>query len=502
MLTTVLTIFFVFLTLWILFRNSLRKRRFPGPKYLLPLPNNLFALIIKIPNRTLRKWLLEIFYPDSARFTELTVPLASQYYTSKYGDIVQINLFNEPTIIMSNSDFADYILRRNGKNYTLRFGNQSGLEYLGMFNRGIIWNKDIQRWKYQRLNFFQKSLNSKILEDAKDVSNDATDYILKHLQSYEIEPNIVDMMDLLRSITFTITCHLFLDLPIGKISTEKTKYYVHSIVEYFKAWEYFLLKPKEFYEDNETIQHQKSIQKLNEVVEELISLGENSSNCLFIQSLFHALENKQITKEEMNQCVLEMLIAGTDTSSVTMFYFLLAISDRKQLEEDLITELKQNSFSILTNGLKESMRYKPVGPVIMRSAIHEDIYQNISIEKGTNIIINLVDLHRNEKYFLYPNQFDLSNVEDKDLSNANQEKILFLPFGIGPKECVGRWLAKIEMEIIMQKLILNYSFQRAHGTNSLEELQTRWDIAQQPTHPGYMSIQKRQLTSDIRLAQH
>jgi cytochrome P450 len=100
-------------------------------------------------------------------------------------------------------------------------------------------------------------------------------------------------------------------------------------------------------------------------------------------------------------------------------------------------------------------------------------------------------MHRKYESFLYPNEFNLINVQDKDLSNTNNEKNVFLPFGIGPKECVGRWLAKVEMEIIIEKLISNYSFKRAHGTKSLEELQTRWDIAQQPTHPGYMFIQKR-----------
>ncbi|UJR29443.1 hypothetical protein I4U23_010655 [Adineta vaga] len=421
----------------------------------------------------------------------LIIPLASQYYTLKYGDIVQINLFNQPTIIISNSDFADYILRRNGKNYTLRFGNQLGLEYLGMKTKGIIWNQNIQRWKYQRLNFFQKSLNSKILDDAKYVSNDTVDYILKYLNYFEIQSNIIDIMDLLRAMTFTITCHLFLDLPIGSISIEKTKFYVNSIVQYFKAWEYFLLKPTEFYEENLTIKHEKSVNDLNNVVEEIILQRDLNQNCLFINSLIQSLNNNQITKQEMNQCILEMLIAGTDTSSVTMFYFLLALADRKDLENDLLKELKNNSYLLLINGLKESMRYKPVGPVIMRCAIQNDIYKNISIQQGTNIIINLVDMHTKSDEFLYPNQFNLINVRDKDLSNINSERNVFLPFGIGPKECVGRWLAKVEMETIIEKLILNYSFQRANQTKTLEELQTRWDIAQQPTHPGYMFMKKR-----------
>ncbi|CAF1522813.1 unnamed protein product, partial [Rotaria sordida] len=260
---------------------------------------------------------------------------------------------------------------------------------------------------------------------------------------------------------------------------------------YFKAWEYFLLKPTQFYDENETNKHQKSIKQLNDVVNEILSKRDMNNNCLFINSLLNALNNQQITKEEMNQCILEMLIAGTDTSSVTMFYFLLALSDRNELEEKLLKELKDNSYQTLTNGLKESMRFKPVGPVIMRCAINDDIYNNIQIKKETNIIVNLVDMHRKNEYFLLGNQFNLINVEDKDLSNTNNEKNVFLPFGIGPKECVGRWLAKIEMEIIIEKLILNYSFKRANGTKTLEELQTRWDIAQQPTHPGYMLIQKR-----------
>jgi aromatase len=182
-----------------------------------------------------------------------------------------------------------------------------------------------------------------------------------------------------------------------------------------------------------------------------------------------------------------------------MFYFLLALCDRKELEEELLNELKQNnddslsSSTILQNGLKESMRFKPVGPVIMRCAINDDIYNDIEIQNGTNIIINLVDMHRRSDNYLLPNEFDLKNVRDKDLSGTNTDRNIFVPFGAGPKECVGRWLAKVEMEVIIEKLILKYSFQRANGTKTLEELDTRWDIAQQPTDPGYMLIKQREI---------
>ena len=292
-------------------QHATRKKSFPGPIYVFSMPSCLLPLLLKISNERIRRILMKLCFTDSARFLDMTVPLAAQYYTSTYGDIVEINLFNRKTLIVSNPDFADHILKRNGKNYTLRFGNKIGLEHLGMATRGIIWNGDVQRWKYQRSNFFQKSLNSKTLDDAKQVSYDAFQYVLKHSEQFEVQPNNLDVLDLLRSITFTVTCHLFLGLPIGSISMEKTKFYVDSIVQYFKAWEYFLLKPEELYEKKLLNHHLSSIDRSNQVVKEIILIARQSDhNCLFINALMTALEQGQISTDEMQQCVLEMLIAG------------------------------------------------------------------------------------------------------------------------------------------------------------------------------------------------
>lgn len=181
-----------------------------------------------------------------------------------------------------------------------------------------------------------------------------------------------------------------------------------------------------------------------------------------------------------------------------MFYFLLALCDRPDLDRKLWKEIQEEESSVssvssmmLQNGLKESMRYKPVGPVIMRCAIQDDIYDGIEIKAGTNIVINLVDMHRRQDQFRKPNEFSLDNVDDKEWSNINTDRNVFVPFGAGPKECVGRWLAKVEMEVIISKMIQQYSFKRANGTKTLEDLDTRWDIAQQPTDPGYMFFHRR-----------
>ena len=46
-------------------------------------------------------------------------------------------------------------MKTNGSNYTLRFGNHVGLTHIGMFENGIIWNRNVANWKTLR-NFFQR----------------------------------------------------------------------------------------------------------------------------------------------------------------------------------------------------------------------------------------------------------------------------------------------------------------------------------------------------------
>jgi len=73
----------------------------------------------------------------------------------------------------------------------------------------------------------------------------------------------------------------------------------------------------------------------------------------------------------------------------------------------------------------------------------------------------------------------------------------YTPFGVGPKGCVGQYLAMIEMKAIMAQLLRRYRVTTAtnddvggfdDASQSLDTVSTRWDIAQQPTTPTYMRL--------------
>ena len=68
----------------------------------------------------------------------------------------------------------------------------------------------------------------------------------------------------------------------------------------------------------------------------------------------------------------------------------------------------------------------------------------------------------------------------------------FLPFGTGPKSCVGQFLAMREMKATMVKVMRDWRITLVDGArDGIQQMQVRWDIAQQPVERILMTIARR-----------
>mmetsp|Transcript_97744 Transcript_97744/g.252784 ORF Transcript_97744/g.252784 Transcript_97744/m.252784 type:complete len:173 (+) Transcript_97744:617-1135(+) len=140
----------------------------------------------------------------------------------------------------------------------------------------------------------------------------------------------------------------------------------------------------------------------------------------------------------------------------------------------------------LTATLKESMRLKPVGPMILRTAVSEDVMtvdgEEIPIAAGTHFLLNIRDYHVDPEYFPGPLKVDLGRYHDPE-----QDK-MFMPFGKGPKSCVGQFFAMREMKVILAQVLQELDFSTPDELLSVE---TRWDIANHPIAPAPFMVRRR-----------
>ena len=146
--------------------------------------------------------------------------------------------------------------------------------------------------------------------------------------------------------------------------------------------------------------------------------------------------------------------------------------------------------ALVDNLVDEALRFKPVGPVIIRQAVDDVSLDSVGesgyfLPKGMGVIINIESMNRLDVW-QDPDQFLLPRPDMEQVKSLNR----FFPFGAGPKGCIGQYLGLAEVKAALRALILKYEFEVV-GETSLVNLETHWDIANQPDDPPLIRCQLR-----------
>ena len=115
----------------------------------------------------------------------------------------------------------------------------------------------------------------------------------------------------------------------------------------------------------------------------------------------------------------------------------------------------------LTYVIQEAMRLYPPAWITDRVALEDDEINGVEVPRGTMIIPFIYGIHHAADYWEAPERFDPERFADARV--AGGEAFRYLPFGGGPRLCIGNNFAMLEMQLVVAAWLRRFQFQLVTG---------------------------------------
>lgn len=181
------------------------------------------------------------------------------------------------------------------------------------------------------------------------------------------------------------------------------------------------------------------------------------------------------TGEQMSDAAIvdnlaTFLFAGHETTAKALSWTLYLLARSPQWQERLREEVRNAIRSSQRVGpgtierlpltlrvLKDSLRLYPPAPVMTRLANQDLDLAGTRVPKGSLIVIPIFVLHRHQRLWDDPNRFDPDRFLPEN--EAKYPRTQFMPFGFGPRICIGSSFALIEATAILATLLQGAHFE-------------------------------------------
>ncbi|XP_063268852.1 cholesterol side-chain cleavage enzyme, mitochondrial-like [Prinia subflava] len=208
--------------------------------------------------------------------------------------------------------------------------------------------------------------------------------------------------------------------------------------------------------------------------------------------LGNLVERQRLPLEHIRASVTEMMAGGVDTTSMTLQWALLELARAPRVQEQLRAEVLAakreaggdrermlRGTRLLRAAIKETLRLHPVAVTLQRYTAHEVILQGYRIPPGTLVQVALFAMGRDPAVFAEPERF-----RPQRWLCAGPRPFLGLGFGFGPRQCLGRRIAELEMQLFLMHVLENFKVETERGA----EIGTKFDLILVPDRPIQLTL--------------
>jgi len=191
---------------------------------------------------------------------------------------------------------------------------------------------------------------------------------------------------------------------------------------------------------------------LNEIIEERRKRKVESGKNDLLQHLIDAGLSDDVIRDQM----LTMLIAGHDTSTALLAWTFTLLGQHPDIHKRVVHEVDTMEKSpLLDQVIKESLRLYPPIHIGNRRVAKEMQFSEGSILEGERMFYSIYLTHRDPS--IWENAEDFR--PERFAHGRKTPPFSYVPFGGGPRACIGGAFGQAEARIVMSQLLRTFTFE-------------------------------------------
>ncbi|MFC1680399.1 cytochrome P450 [Pseudomonadota bacterium] len=390
-------------------------------------------------------------------------------YRKEYGHTFSFHFGgSRRSIVSSDPSFIEHVLRQNYNNYhksDIQVDRMSEFQGKGLVN----YNGD--QWRRQR-RLLARGFHTSRLREILELQISVVDNWMPGFET-AAGAGVVDVYKHMVSLTLCLVGYsLFgrnmaeeeLDEIAATIATIQ-RFIVREIVHpYLIPW-YKL--------SGQNRRYQKLRRKADAIVLRHIQARRNEGigSTDFLRILLetpYSDTGETMSEEQALIESLQLLVAGNETSSIALTWVCFLLGSHPEYIPKIREEINNvigehpvdfdnlHQLDLTLRVIYESLRLYPPFWMIDRVSLRDDTINGINIPAGTMVIPYIYGTHRNPYIWPDPTVFDPGRFESA--RKKSRHRFSFIPFGGGPRICIGNNMAIMQILLVVVKLVQQFNF--------------------------------------------
>lgn len=365
-----------------------------------------------------------------------------------------------PIVVLTNPALVSTALERPDDFPRVPTQNSAAM----IAENGLVQSEG-ERWKQQR-SLMAPAFGGKQVTAYANTTGERVDHLAERWA--DTTPQEINLHKQLTAMTIRVASEILLGEDIGRERADQFHEWMHVAGAEFEFG--FDVAVPDWLPTPTSPKFRDAATGIRQLSEELIerrreTLDERDGSDM-LTLLLQAERNPEIDlpENQIRDEVATFLIAGHETTALSLTYTLALLSKHSSARERLRTEARETlggdlprhehltDLQYTKRAYQEALRLYPPAWAVFRRADGDVTLGEYTIEDGAAVVMPQWSIHRDSRYFEAPERFDPDRWKRRDPNAVDA----YFPFSVGPHACIGRGFAMAGATLVLARLLRDF----------------------------------------------